>query len=145
MATTATSAEVGSAFGTNTENGVLERHLWGAVLVRAIKDWQENTGHRKNAQRFLFEQNGDFNAVCLNAGLDPGHVRSALLKRVRRTIHRNGSRHTSEGLSCISEQSHYDLFDSKLIFLTATDSNVRAGAGGRGVVLTSWARRSGQS
>ena len=83
MATAATSEQTVGAFHTGTQNDVLERRLWMAVLVRAIEDWHLSTGNRNNAERFLFEENKDFSLVCVNAGFDPGRVRSALLRRVR--------------------------------------------------------------
>lgn len=82
MARAATSEQILCAFGTTTESGVLERRLWMAVLVKALEDWHLNTRHRKNAHRFLFEEDKDFSLVCVNAGFDPGRVRSALLTRV---------------------------------------------------------------
>ena len=83
MATAATSEQILSACRTTPQSDVLKRRLWIAVLSRALADWQENTRYQKNAERFLFEEDGDFSLVCVNAGFDPGRFRSALLTRAR--------------------------------------------------------------
>jgi hypothetical protein len=68
-----------------TEEAILERRLWTAVIVKAVEDWQTGTLRaRREAQKFLFEDEGDFVQVCGLAGLDPGNFRAKLLKIGRR-------------------------------------------------------------
>ncbi len=64
-----------------TEEFIGERRLWTAVIVNAIEEWKDGTLRaRRTAQTFLFESDNDFNCVCDGAGLDPGSLRSKLLK-----------------------------------------------------------------
>jgi hypothetical protein len=68
-----------------TEEFIGERRLWTAVIVNAIEEWKVGTlKARRAAQTFLFESDHDFNRVCDGAGLDPGNLRSKLLKVGRR-------------------------------------------------------------
>jgi hypothetical protein len=68
-----------------TEECIAERHLWTAVLTRAVEDWRTGTLRvRREAQRFLFEEDTDFGRVCASAGLDPTSLRSQLAKIGRR-------------------------------------------------------------
>lgn len=63
------------------EELIAERRLWTAVLVMAVEDWRAGTLRaRRAAQKFLFEDNYDFDEVCAGAGLDPGALRSKLQK-----------------------------------------------------------------
>jgi hypothetical protein len=58
-----------------------ERRLWTAVVVSAVEDWRSGTLRaRLEAQKFLFENKQDFELACAGAGLDPGDIRSRLLK-----------------------------------------------------------------
>jgi hypothetical protein len=64
-----------------TEECISERRLWTAVIVHAVGDWQKGTLRaRREAQKFLFEDISDFQAVCASAGLDPETLRARLLK-----------------------------------------------------------------
>jgi hypothetical protein len=68
-----------------TEECIAERHLWTAVVTRALEDWRMGTlRERREAQRFLFEESDDFSRVCAGAGLDPTSLRSQLSKIGRR-------------------------------------------------------------
>jgi len=68
-----------------TEEVISERRLWTAVMVTAVEDWRSGTLRaRRSAQKFLFEDERDFNDVCAGAGLDPASLRSKLLKIGRR-------------------------------------------------------------
>ena len=79
-----------SAQGLITEEAVLERRLWTAVIVKAVEDWQTGTlRSRREAQKFLFEDHSDFSEVCGLAGLDPNSLRTKLLK-IGRRIEMNG-------------------------------------------------------
>jgi hypothetical protein len=64
-----------------TEEFIGERRLWTAVIVNAVEEWKAGTLRaRRAAQTFLFESDNDFNRACDGAGLDPGNLRSKLLK-----------------------------------------------------------------
>jgi hypothetical protein len=64
-----------------TEESIAERRLWTAVIVMAVEDWRNGTlRSQREAQRFLFENDADFRAVCASAGIDPCSLRSKLLK-----------------------------------------------------------------
>jgi hypothetical protein len=64
-----------------TEESIGERRLWMAVVAMAVEDWRTGAlRSQREAQRFLFENNEDFNAVCASAGLDPSSLRSKLLR-----------------------------------------------------------------
>jgi hypothetical protein len=73
-----------------TENCAGERRLWIAVLVRAVEDWREGSLRaRREAQKFLFQEDRDFERVCAGAGLDPHSFRAKLLK-IGRTVEVQG-------------------------------------------------------
>jgi len=68
-----------------------ERQLWIAVLALAVEDWTNGTLRAKrDAQRFLFESEKDFQTVCGNAGLDAAAFRAQLL-RIGRKIQMEGT------------------------------------------------------
>jgi hypothetical protein len=55
------------------------RRLWSAVLLQALEDWRSSSlGRQSEAERFLFQSQKDFAAVCRSAGLEPGIVASRL-------------------------------------------------------------------
>jgi hypothetical protein len=67
--------------GNVTEECLAERHLWIAVLTMAVEDWRNGTlRNRRDAQKFLFEDEHDFERVCASAGVDPSSFRSGLLR-----------------------------------------------------------------
>lgn len=67
--------------GSPTEDCIGERRLWTAVLVAAVEEWRDgNLRERREAQKFLFENDNDFDRVCSSAGVDPGGFRSNLLR-----------------------------------------------------------------
>jgi hypothetical protein len=64
-----------------TEDMIPERRLWTAVLVNAVLEWRNGTLRAKReAQKFLFESDGDFQDVCARAGLNPASFRTRLLQ-----------------------------------------------------------------
>jgi hypothetical protein len=68
-----------------TEECIGEHHLWTAVVTLAVQDWRMGSLRaRREAQRFLFENDGDFYRVCASAGLDPSSLRCGLLKISRK-------------------------------------------------------------
>lgn len=73
-----------------TEECIAERHLWTAVITRAVEDWRTGSLRlRREAQKFLFEEDKDFSHVCASAGLDPASLR-AQLSKIGRRIHMEG-------------------------------------------------------
>jgi hypothetical protein len=74
--------EMGSSAGMSpTEGPIGERRLWTAVLILAVDDWRQGTlRKRREAQRFLFDDQANLSRVCAGAGLDPGQFSSKLLK-----------------------------------------------------------------
>lgn len=67
--------------GSTTDDCLSERQLWIAVLMVAVEDWRNGSLRiRREAQRFLFEDHSDFEAVCSSAGIDPNGFRSGLLR-----------------------------------------------------------------
>jgi hypothetical protein len=68
-----------------TEDLIGANRLWTAVIVKAVEDWRVGTLRaRREAQKFLFEDDRDFYQVCASAGLDADLFRSKLLKLGRR-------------------------------------------------------------
>jgi hypothetical protein len=66
-----------------SENQRGERHLWIAVLAKAVEDWTTgNLRLRDAAQNFLFDNDKDLEAVCSRAGLSLTYLRERL-RRVR--------------------------------------------------------------
>ena len=64
-----------------TEECIAERRLWTAVITLAVEDWRSGSLRaRRDAQRFLFENESEFSRACAGAGLDPASLRSKLLK-----------------------------------------------------------------
>ena len=73
-----------------SEECIAEHRLWTAVITRAVEDWRIGTLRaRRDAQRFLFEDDNDFSRVCAGAGLDPSSLRAQLL-RIGRKVEMNG-------------------------------------------------------
>lgn len=68
-----------------TEEAISERKLWTGVLVAAVEDWRfGKLRARREAQRFLFNDDSDFREVCAGAGLEPSSLRAQLLRIGRR-------------------------------------------------------------
>ena len=68
-----------SVFG-NRDRGTAEEKLWRAVIARTLEEWVCGPLSRsRKAEKFLFEDEGDFQAVCSSAGMDPGNLRRRLL------------------------------------------------------------------
>lgn len=67
-----------------TEGTMGERRMWLAVILLAIEDWKTGTLRmRREAQKFLFENQRDFEDVCANAGLNAASLRVQLRKAGR--------------------------------------------------------------
>jgi len=84
MEMVATQRSAGISEG-SAQDASAERRLWLAVLALAVEDWtQGSLRAKREAQRFLFEDKGDFHAVCASAGLDADSFRTRLIKIGRR-------------------------------------------------------------
>jgi hypothetical protein len=60
-----------------------ETQLWQTVIARAVEEWLHGSGRRKEAaERYLFDNNRDFPAVCRSAGMDAEYLRGRL-RRLR--------------------------------------------------------------
>ena len=60
-------------------HGSGKQRLWWAVIEGAIADWTRGPGRQKReAERFLFQDEDDFPFVCRSAGLNPQSVRETL-------------------------------------------------------------------
>jgi hypothetical protein len=69
-----------------SENQRGERHLWIAVLAKAVEDWASSDQRlRDAAQKFLFDNDKDSEAVCSRAGLSLTYLRERL-RRVRTPV-----------------------------------------------------------
>ncbi len=81
-----------------TEELIGERRLWTAVVVMAVEDWRNGSLRaRREAQRFLFDDDKDFMAVCASAGIDPSSLRAKLLKIGHRVEMQNSWRDEVRG------------------------------------------------
>jgi hypothetical protein len=81
-----------------TEELIGERRLWTAVVVMAVEDWRNGSlRSRREAQRFLFDDDKDFTAVCASAGLEPSSLRAKLLKIGHRVEMQNSWRNEVHG------------------------------------------------
>ena len=68
-----------SVFG-NRDQGTAEEKLWRAVIARTLEEWVCGPlSHSRKAEKFLFEDERDFHAVCSSAGMDPSNLRRRLL------------------------------------------------------------------
>lgn len=67
--------------GNETEEPIFEQRLWAAVLAQALEDWHGNRlSAKREAERFLFEDQKDFEIVCAGAGINAGGFRSQLCR-----------------------------------------------------------------
>ena len=68
-----------------------EPGLWRAVITQALMDAasqshkSESKRSREDARKWLLSESHDFEAVCDNAGFDPGYVR----RRAKEALQRN--------------------------------------------------------
>lgn len=65
--------------GNEVENPINEQKLWAAVLAQALEDWRgDRISRKRDAEQFLFEDQKDFETVCMRAGIDPSSFRARL-------------------------------------------------------------------
>jgi hypothetical protein len=58
-----------------------ETRLWQAVILSAVEDWVSGRLRAKrDAERYLFEDDVDFPRVCESAGMNVDRLRSRLKK-----------------------------------------------------------------
>jgi hypothetical protein len=71
----------------NTDDS-FEEKLWRAVIATTVEEWVNGPLRRsREAEKFLFDDNGDYRTVCYSAGINPEHLRSRLGKiRSRRSL-----------------------------------------------------------
>jgi hypothetical protein len=59
--------------------GTAEEKLWRAVIAKTLEEWVRGPlRYSRIAEEFLFNDDGDFRAVCSSAGVDPSHLRKRL-------------------------------------------------------------------
>ena len=69
-----------STLGMEVETAA-ETRLWQAVILSAVEDWVSGRMRTKrDAERYLFEDQVDFPRVCESAGMDVHRLRSRLKK-----------------------------------------------------------------
>jgi len=60
--------------------GTAEERLWRAVIAKTLEEWICGPlSFSRKAEKFLFEDDHDFRAVCSSAGMDPERLRNRLL------------------------------------------------------------------
>ena len=71
---------------TETEETAVEK-LWRAVIASTVEEWVNGPLRQKReAERFLFDDDRDYRTVCYSAGINPDHLRVRLEKiRARQT------------------------------------------------------------
>ncbi len=58
-----------------------EHRLWTAVVTKTVEEWVSGPlRRRRDAEKFLLEDNRDFCMVCERAGLDPQQLRARLYR-----------------------------------------------------------------
>jgi hypothetical protein len=64
-----------------------EQKLWRAVIATTVEEWVSGPLRRKReAEKFLFDDNQDIQTVCFSAGINPENLRSRLEKIRSRQI-----------------------------------------------------------
>ena len=72
-----------------------EHRLWTAVIAKTVEEWVSGPlKRRRDAERFLFEDDRDFYIVCERAGLDPQQLRTRL-NRLKGSAHVPAMQHTA--------------------------------------------------
>jgi len=58
-----------------------EQRLWRAVIASTVEEWVNGPlRRRREAEKFLFSDNDDFQTVCSSAGMNPKDLRYRLEK-----------------------------------------------------------------
>jgi hypothetical protein len=68
----------------NNENQETAREvLWRAVITSTVQEWMYGRlSQKREAENFLFQDDKNYKAVCLSAGIDPHDLRERL-QRIR--------------------------------------------------------------
>jgi hypothetical protein len=65
----------------NEEQEVAEQRLWRAVIASTVREWIHGPlRQQREAERFLFKDDSDYQTVCFSAGIDPRNLRDRLEK-----------------------------------------------------------------
>jgi hypothetical protein len=63
----------------NQETG--KEVLWRAVITSTVQEWMYGRlSQKREAENFLFQDDKNYKAVCLSAGIDPQDLRERLLR-----------------------------------------------------------------
>jgi hypothetical protein len=74
------------AFATKQEQ-TAEALLWRGVISMTIQDWlSKPLRHKREAERYLFENSADLSLVCSSAGINVLKLRTCLNKVRGRTL-----------------------------------------------------------
>jgi hypothetical protein len=66
-----------------------EARLWQAVILSTIEEWVSGPLRRsREAEKFLFSDNADFQLICESAGMDAKSLRARLTKLRDRSVAR---------------------------------------------------------
>ena len=64
---------------TGNDLEIAEQKLWRAVIATTVQEWISGPLRRqREAEQFLFNDDGDYRTVCFSAGIDPGDLRDRL-------------------------------------------------------------------
>jgi hypothetical protein len=78
-----------------------EQKLWRAVIASTVEEWVHGPLRKKReAERFLFQNEKDYRVVCFSAGIDPVNLRARLLKIRSRNDVDAQSRGSRNALNC---------------------------------------------
>jgi hypothetical protein len=63
------------------DQATAEERLWMAVITSTIMEWTNGPlRRRREAEQFLFQDENDFELVCISAGINPASIRERLGK-----------------------------------------------------------------
>jgi hypothetical protein len=66
-----------------SQNATTETLFWRAVLAHAVQDWlSKSLRVKREAERYLFQDNEDLSTVCASAGINVDYLRKHL-NRIR--------------------------------------------------------------
>jgi len=81
-----------SAVFHNADQATAEERLWRTVIARTLEEWVRGPlRYSRMAEKFLFDDNQDFQAVCSSAGMDPSNLRKRLQSIRARGVQKENS------------------------------------------------------